>query len=171
MFALEKEPVLVEKARMVYLPEGTTWCDFWTGKSYTGGQRLRFDAPIEKIPLLVKAGSIIPMGPFVEYSTQKPADPIELRIYTGANGSFTLYEDENDNYNYEKGAFSTINFNWNDADKTLEISDRKGDFPGMIQKLTFNVILVKENHGNGLEISTKPDKTVNYTGVKQTVKF
>jgi alpha-D-xyloside xylohydrolase len=156
---------------MVYLPEGTTWYDFWTGKTYSGGQRIPFEAPIDKIPLLVKAGSIIPMGPFVEYSTQKPADPIELRIYKGANGSFTLYEDENDNYNYEKGIYSTIGFNWDDASKTLIIGARKGEFPGMLKTRTIKVVLVDEKHGNGIEISTSFDKTVVYNGEEQKIIF
>jgi alpha-D-xyloside xylohydrolase len=171
MFALEKEPVLVEKARMVYLPEGTTWYDFWTGKSYTGGQRSRFEAPIDKIPLLVKAGSIIPMGPFVEYSTEKPTDPLELRIYKGANGSFTLYEDENDNYNYEKGIYATIGFNWDDASKTLNIGARKGEFPGMLKTRTIKVVLVDEKHGAGIEISQLFDKVLVYNGDEQRVIF
>jgi alpha-D-xyloside xylohydrolase len=169
MWALEKEPVIVEKARMVYLPEGTSWFDFWTGKTYNGGQRARFEAPIDKIPLLVKAGSIIPMGPFVQYSTEKPADPIELRIYKGANGSFTLYEDENDNYNYEKGVFATIAFNWDDASKTLTIGARKGEFPGMLKTRTIKVVLVDEKHGNGIEISSSFDKTIAYNGEEQKI--
>lgn len=166
MFALEKEPVTTEKAKTVYLPAGTTWYDFWSGKTFEGGQHVKFEAPIEKIPLLVKAGSIIPMGPFVEYSTQKPADPIELRIYKGANGSFLLYEDENDNYNYEKGVYSTISFAWDDASNTLTIGDRKGEFPGMLKTRTIKIVLVDEKHGNGIDITQKVDKTITYTGEK-----
>jgi alpha-D-xyloside xylohydrolase len=171
MFAMEKEPVMVEKARMVYLPEGTTWYDFWTGKIFTGGQRTRFEAPIDKIPLLVKAGSIIPMGPFVEYSTQKQADPLELRIYKGANGSFTLYEDENDNYNYEKGVYATIAFGWDDASKTLTIEARKGEFPGMLKTRTIKVVLVDEKHGTGIEFSQLFDKVLVYNGDEQKIIF
>ncbi|HNW49763.1 MAG TPA: glycoside hydrolase family 31 protein [Prolixibacteraceae bacterium] len=171
MWALDKEPVNVVKTREVYLPEGTTWYDFWTGKTYTGGQRVKFEAPIDKLPLLVKAGSIIPMGPFVEYSTQKPADPLEIRIYRGANGSFTLYEDENDNYNYEKGVYSTIAFDWDDASKTLTIGVRKGEFPGMLKTRTIKVILVNENHGNGVEIPASFDKEITYNGDEQKLNF
>jgi alpha-D-xyloside xylohydrolase len=171
MFALEKEPVVVEKAKVVYLPDGTTWFDFWTGKTYTGGQRATFETPIDKIPLLVKAGSIIPMGPFVQYSTEKPADPLELRIYKGANGSFTLYEDENDNYNYEKGIYSTIDFNWNDASKTLNIGVRKGEFPDMLKTRTIKVVLVDEKHGTGIEISQLFDKVIVYNGDEKRVIF
>jgi alpha-D-xyloside xylohydrolase len=166
MFALEKEPVAVEKTKTVYLPSNTQWYDFWTGKKYSGGQDATFDAPIDMIPLLVKAGSIIPMGPFVEYSTQKPADPIELRIYKGANGSFTLYEDENDNYNYEKGVYATIDFAWDDASSTLTIGERKGEFPGMLKTRTIKIVLVDESHGNGIDLTQRADKTITYTGEK-----
>lgn len=106
------------------------------------------------------------MGPFVEYSTQKPADPIELRIYKGANGSFLLYEDENDNYNYEKGVYSTISFAWDDASNTLTIGERKGEFPGMLKTRTIKIVLVDEKHGNGIDITQKVDKTITYTGEK-----
>jgi alpha-D-xyloside xylohydrolase len=169
MWALDAEPVTTAKIKEVYLPAETTWFDFWTGKNYTGGQKVTLEAPIDKIPLLVKAGSIVPMGPFVEYSTQKPADPLELRIYKGANSSFTLYEDENDNYNYEKGIFATIDFSWDDASKTLTIGDRKGEFPGMLKTRTLKLVLVDEKHGNGIELSTSVDKTITYDGKKQVV--
>jgi alpha-D-xyloside xylohydrolase len=171
MFKLEKEPVTTPKVKKVYLPEGTTWYDFWTGKTYNGGQRATFDTPIDKIPLLVKAGSIIPMGPFVQYSTEKPEGPIELRIYKGANGSFTLYEDENDNYNYEKGVYATIAFNWDDTNKTLTIGARKGEFPGMLKTRTIKVVLVDEKHGAGIEISQLFDKVLVYNGDEQRVIF
>ena len=124
---------------------------------------------MDKIPLLVKAGSIIPMGPFVQYSTEKPADPIELRIYPGADGSFTLYEDENDNYNYEKGIYSTITFAWDDVKRELTLGERKGEFPGMLKKRTFKIILVREQQGTGIGITGKPDKIVRYDGKKQVI--
>jgi alpha-D-xyloside xylohydrolase len=130
---------------------------------------MKFDAPVERIPLLVKAGSIIPMGPFIQYTTEKPADPVELRIYTGADGTFTLYEDENDNYNYEKGMYATISFSWNDAGKELTIGERKGGFPGMLNKRTFRIILVKEQQGTGIGITEKPDQVVQYDGTQQVI--
>jgi len=99
---------------------------------------------------MVKAGSIVPMGPFVQYSNEKPADPIELRIYPGADGSFTLYEDENDNYNYEKGVYATIGFHWDDAKRQLTVDARKGTFPGMLQARTFHVVVVGKGHGAGV---------------------
>ena len=171
IFAKEKSIEVKAKTKEVYLPTNLAWFDFWTGKKYTGGKKITADAPIDKIPLFVKAGSIIPMGPFLQYSTEKPADPIELRIYSGTDGSFTLYEDENDNYNYEKGVYSIIDFKWNNANRELTIANRKGEFPGMLKERTINLVLVKENHGDGLDISSKPDKTVKYNGTELTVKL
>ena len=171
MFAKEKSEVVVEKTREVYLPKGNDWINFWTGLKYKGGESITTEAPIEIIPLFVKAGSIIPMGPFLQYATEKPADPIELRIYTGADGKFTLYEDENDNYNYEKGIYSTIEFEWLDKDHKLIIHDRNGEFPGMLKERTFNLVLVKDNNGYGLEVSEHPDQTVRYNGSKTEIKF
>ncbi len=156
-------------AREVYLPQ-TTWYNFWTGATIKGGTTITADAPIETMPLYVRAGSIIPMGPFMEYATEKKNDTIELRIYPGADGAFTLYEDENDNYNYENGKFATITFTWHDAQQLLAISDTKGDFPGMLKQRVFNVVLVKENHGIDVE-NTKSDESVSYTGKKMQVKL
>lgn len=151
----------------VYLPKGTQWFDFWTGKIFEGGQTIKADASYETMPLYVKAGSILPMGPFIQYSTEK-TDPLEIRIYPGADGEFSLYEDENDNYNYEKGIYSTIGFQWDDASKTLTIKDRKGEFPGMLKNRKFNIVLVEENSGVGIEISKNP-KAIDYSGKKLVV--
>jgi alpha-D-xyloside xylohydrolase len=152
------------KTRKVYLPKSTKWYDFWTGKNLIGGQTIDAQSPIETIPVYVKAGSIVPMGPFLQYATEKSADPIELRIYTGSNGKFELYEDENDNYNYEKGAYSTIPIQWNESKQTLTIGKRKGSFPGMLEKRTFRVVWVSEGHGSGLKIEEKPDRVIAYHG-------
>jgi alpha-D-xyloside xylohydrolase len=160
-----------EKTRSVYLPAGTQWIDFWTGDKFDGGRNVLADAPIDKLPLMIKAGSIVPMGPFVQYSTEKPADPIELRIYPGADGSFTLYEDENDNYNYEKGVYSTITFHWNDAKHQLTLDARQGNFPGMLKTRTFQVVLVQKTHGTGVEVTTNPDKVITYSGNPLTVQL
>ena len=159
------------KTRNVYLPKSVKWYDFWTGKTLEGGQTIAAQAPIETMPLYVRAGSIVPMGPFLQYATEKPADPIELRIYQGANGQFTIYEDENETYSYEKGLYSTITLSWNDQAKTLTISKREGSFPGMLVKRTFNVVLVKESHGVGVGFADKIDKTIIYNGVLQQIKF
>jgi alpha-D-xyloside xylohydrolase len=102
------------KTREVYLPAGTSWYNFWTGEVSNGGQKLTVDVPMDMMPLYVRAGFFVPMGPVMQYATEKPADKIELRIYPGANGSFKYYEDENDNYNYEKGAKATFTLNWNE---------------------------------------------------------
>jgi len=159
-----------KKSRRVYLPESTTWFDFWTGQKLTGGQTIDASAPIETIPLYIKAGSIIPMGPFLQYATEKPADPLEIRIYPGADGTFVLYEDENNNYNYEKGVFSTITFRWTDAKHQLTFDKRKGTFPGMSEKRTFQIVIVNNNKGTGTGITGKPDKTVQYSGAEQIIQ-
>jgi len=171
IFAKEKSVVTNSKNREVYLPASQLWIDFWTGEKLEGGKKIIADAPIETLPLMVKAGSIIPMGPFLQYSTEKPADPIELRIYRGANGNFTLYEDENDNYNYQKGVYATIDFKWNDSTKQLIIGERKGEFPGMLKERTFKIVLVRPNHGTGVEICTTPDKEITYYGKELKVSL
>jgi alpha-D-xyloside xylohydrolase len=155
--------------RSVYLPKGTQWFDFWTGKSYSGGITVKADASFETMPLYVKAGSIIPMGPFIQYSSEK-TDPLEIRIYPGASGEFVLYEDENDNYNYEKGVYSLIEFHWNNALKTLTISERKGEFPGMLNKRKFEIVLVNENSGIGIETQAI-SKAIDYSGKKMEVSL
>ena len=158
------------KTRKVYLPKGNKWFDFWTGESLAGGQSIDAAAPIETMPLYVKAGSIVPMGPNVEYATEKTSAPIELRIYPGANGEFKFYEDENDNYNYEKGNSSTFSFKWNDKLRQLTISARKGSFPGMAKSHAFSIVIVKEGRGVNTEIS-KPDKNITYLGNAMVVNL
>jgi alpha-D-xyloside xylohydrolase len=169
--AILVNPVTTQGAtsRTVYLPQAT-WYDFWTGEKQEGGKRITADAPIEKLPLFVRAGSIIPMGPKMEWTTEKPADPIELRIYPGADGDFTLYEDQNDGYAYEKGAHATIALHWDDAAKTLTLGAREGSFPGMLAEHTFRVVLVGKGHGVGIGESAAADKTVKYKGEKLVVK-
>jgi len=156
-------------ARSVYLPEGR-WYDFWSGAVLKGAGSVTAPAPIERIPLYVRAGSIVLMGPEIEWSTEKPADPIELRVYRGADGNFTLYEDENDTYNYEKGAHATIPFHWDDAHQTLILGERKGEFAGMLLTRTFRITFVTENHGAGIKSDDKPDRIVKYQGKSVTVK-
>ena len=150
-------------SREVYLPDAK-WYDFWSGASSRGAKQISAEAPLDRLPLYVRAGSIIPLGPDLEWSTEKPADPIELRIYRGADGEFTLYEDENDNYNYEKGIHATISFRWDDARQVLTIGDRQGDFPGMLASRTFRVVLVGEHHGAGIWPTANADKVVQYLG-------
>ena len=155
-------------ARHLYLP-AAKWYDFWTGAAIQGGRTLDAPTTIDRMPLFVRAGSILPLGPDIEYAAQKSADPIELRIYRGANGAFTLFEDENDTYDYEKGVYATIPFSWDDATHTLTIGDRSGSFPGMLEKRTFRIVFVTENHGVGGGLTQNADKTVEYTGKKISV--
>ena len=160
-------------SRTVYLPKQKGWYDLYTNKYYNGGQTITADAPYEKIPVFVPEGSILLYGPQMEWSDQKPADVINVNVYAGKSGEFTLYEDENTNYNYAKGAYSTIKFNYDDTKKKLTISERKGEFPGMLKNRTFNIIL----HTPGMITATlNPDdtsnaKVVKYTGKKVTVKL
>ena len=125
--------------------------------------------PLDRLPLYIRAGSILPLGPDQEWSTQKPKNPIKLRIYPGANGDFVIYEDENDNYNYEKSVYATITLHWDDAAHTLTIGDRKGQFPGMLENRTFHVVFVRENHGVGVNPADEVDKVLQYSGKQVTV--
>ncbi len=159
------------KTEEVYLPEGTEWYDFWTGKRIAGGQKISKKIPIDIIPLYIKAGSILPMGPKVQYATEKKWDDLEIRVYPGADGKFVLYEDEFDNYNYEKGNYTTITFFWNDAKKELTISDRQGSYPGMLSERKFNIVKVSINSGVSLDKVNKFDKEVIYKGKTVTVNL
>jgi alpha-D-xyloside xylohydrolase len=158
-------PVTVAGAtnRNVYLPSGTTWYDFWTGQTNVGGQIISAAAPINIMPIQVRAGSIVPYGPPIQYATEDH-DPIELRVYRGANGSFTLYDDEGDNYDYESGSYATILITWNDAAQTLTIGARQGSYPGMLTARTFHVVWVSPNHGTGIGQTSAPDSVVIYNG-------
>jgi alpha-D-xyloside xylohydrolase len=159
------------KSEEVYLPAGTDWYDFWTGEKHSGGQTLNRETPIDVMPLYAKAGSILPIGPKVQYATERKWDNLEIRVYPGTNGEFTLYEDENDNYNYEKGAYSTITFKWDDQKKALTVNSRKGTFPGMLTTRTFQVVIVSSNHGTGVDATDQVEKVVDYTGTKKKVAF
>ncbi len=159
-------PVVVDKAteRNVYLPAGEKWVDFWTGNLLDGGQTITKQAHADIIPLYVKAGSILPWGPDVQYSTEKNWDNLEIRVYPGANGSFTLYEDENDGYNYEDGKYTEIPFTWDDATETLTIGARQGDFEGMLKERTFRICKVSPRRGTGDLHETHYDATITYDG-------
>ncbi len=154
--------------RRLYLPKAQ-WFDFWSGAVKNGPMDVDAAAPLSRIPLYVRAGSIVPMGPDLQYATEKPADPVELRVYPGADGDFSIYEDENDNYNYEKGAYATIPLHWDNAAHTLTIGDRKGQFPGMLSSRTFRVVFVGDGHGTGIDPTAEPDQTVQYNGAAVTV--
>lgn len=158
------------KSKKVYLPVGSRWVDFWTGITYDGGMEIAKETPVDIMPLYLKAGSILPWGPEVQFAEEKKWDNLEIRIYPGADGSFVLYEDENNNYNYEKGFFSTIEFKWDDKNKVLTIDKRKGQFNGMLKSRKFKVLVVGENNGTGDKPAAKY-KTVNYKGNSTQVKL
>ena len=150
----------VQKTATKYLPKDAKWYDFWTNKQYNGGQHVTLETSFDRVPMFVRAGSILPLGPEMQYVGEKAWDNLELRIYPGADGSFLLYEDEGDNYNYEKGAYSTIAFQWNDRTRTLTIADRQGSYPGMLQSRQFTLVL--------------PDgkqQTVRYDGTQLTIRL
>lgn len=165
------EDFTIMKSKEVYLPQAPHWYDFWTGEQFDGGTRISKETPLHIIPLFVKAGSILPLGPQVQYAGEKKWDRLEIRIYPGADGNFVLYEDENDSYNYEKGAYTTINFHWNDKKKELTIDDRQGTFPGMLETRNFSIVQVNAGKGNGIEKTGTPDKLVTYSGKKLVVKL
>ncbi len=159
------------KSEEVYLPAGADWYDFWTGEKYSGGTTIEKETPLDIMPLYLKAGSILPIGPDVQYAEEKKWDDLEIRVYTGENGEFVLYEDEFDNYNYEKGVFSTITFSWNDAEQKLTIGDREGSFPGMLQERSFNIVIVDSENGTGMNYTSAYDHEVIYTGDEIEISF
>ena len=148
------------KSTNIYLPAGTLWYDFWTNEKHEGGKEITKETTLDVIPLYVKAGSIIPVGPQVQYATEKPWDHLELKVYAGANGNFILYEDEFDNYNYEKGAYTEIPISWNNASRKLTIGARKGAYEGMLKNRKFTVTL-----------QDGTQKSVDYNGKAVSVKF
>lgn len=155
----------------VYLPEyDQGWIDFWSGKKFNGGQSVDIDVTLDKIPLFVKAGSILPLGPEKQYASEDTDKPWEIRIYPGADATFAIYEDEGDNYNYEQGKSATFQLTWKDAEKTLEISDQKGSFTGMKEERTLNVTVVSPQQGTGVKVAT-PTQTVTYSGKPLQVAF
>jgi alpha-D-xyloside xylohydrolase len=148
------------KSATKYLPKGAEWYEFWTGKRMKGGQNVTIETTLDRVPMFVRAGSILPLGPEMQYVGEKSWDNLELRIYPGADGTFTLYEDEGDSYNYEKGVYSTIQFSWNDRSRTLTIGDRKGEYPGMLKSRKFTIVLP-----NG------SSQTVDYNGQTKQIKI
>jgi alpha-D-xyloside xylohydrolase len=154
----------------VYLPKSDSWYEFWSGKHFNGGQSIITAAPLDKIPLFVKAGSILPMGKFMQYTTEKQADTLEIRIYKGEDGEFVLYEDEGDNYNYEKGKYTTIAFSWNEKAQILTIGERQGNFPGCLMKRVFNIVTVDESNGFGIYQNYSLSRKVIYNGKTLEIK-
>ena len=148
------------KTASKYLPKGTKWYDFWTNQLYNGGQNVTLQTSLDRVPMFVRAGSILPLGPEMQYVGEKSWDDLELRVYPGADGEFTLYEDEGDNYNYEKGQYATITFRWNDRSRTLTLCERKGSYPGMLQKRQFTIVL-----------PSGQTKQIDYDGTEQKVEL
>lgn len=159
------------KTKESYLPAGSDWYDFWTSEKISGGRNVVKETPIETIPLYIKAGAIIPFGPEVQYATEKKWDHLQINVYAGANGTFVLYEDENDNYNYEKGVYSTIQLNLDDKKQILTINDRNGSFPGMLEKRTFDITLITEKTEAGQKMVSKSEKSVSYERKKVIINF
>ncbi|MGB8029917.1 MAG: glycoside hydrolase family 31 protein [Terracidiphilus sp.] len=157
-------------SRSVVLPAGNNWVDFWSGRIYHGGETIVADAPLDQIPILVKEGSIVPMGPVVQ-STAEAEDPLEIRVFGGNEADFLLYEDTGDSYAYEHGARATIHLHWDDRRNMLSIGDRAGAFQGMPNKQTFRIVLVKEEHGIGFGSESAPDRTVTYAGHRMAIAF
>ncbi|MBP7507228.1 MAG: DUF5110 domain-containing protein [Prolixibacteraceae bacterium] len=157
------------KIHRAYLPESSGWYDFWTGRLIDGGQTVEADVALDKIPLYIKSGSILPIGQKVQYSSESKNDSLEIRIYEGADCEFTLYDDEGDNYNYEKGNFSEITFSWNNSERSLSISNRNGTYNGMPIEQTLNVILISGNKTIDFNSIKKFDKVIQYAG--NNVKF
>ena len=164
-------PVLQADAsrRTVYLPESPAWYDFWTGSSQKGGVEVDASAPLDRLPLYMRAGTILPLGPEIEYASEKPEGPIDLRIYRGADGSFDLYQDAGDSYDYEKGAHAVIPLRWSEAARTLMIGERKGSYPGMPANIQFNITWVSAGHGSGPAVP-QPDRTIQYSGQQVSVQ-
>ena len=146
------------------------WYDFYTNRLYDGGQAISRSTPISEMPVYVKAGSILPFGPEVQYNDEKALDNLEIRIYPGSDGRFTLYEDEGDNYNYEQGAFTEINFYWDDARRSLLIAGRTGKFKGMLKKRQFRIVIVDSQSSRGDQPMTG-GRVVEYKGKKTEIRF
>lgn len=157
---------LEARSTQIYLPSRTTWYDFWTNEKHNGGTTITRKTDISTIPLYVRAGSILPIGPDVQYATEKSWNELEIRIYPGADGEFTLYEDEFDNYNYEKGLYSTIRFAWDNKKQTLTIGERSGSFPGMIGNRKFRIVKI-----NTAPTAPTATETIEYDGKAQSIRL
>jgi alpha-D-xyloside xylohydrolase len=164
-------PAFTDKNISVYLPKHTRWYDFWSGTSVKGGQTIHVSPPTDQIPLFIPAGSIIPVGPDIQYATQITDEPVELRVYSGKNAEFTLYDDEGDTYNYEKGICAQIPIRWDDDTRSLTLGNQEGSYPGAPSERTFHIVLVNAGHGAGVESTANPDAIVTYRRKAQTIKL
>jgi alpha-D-xyloside xylohydrolase len=154
-----------------YLPEGADWYDFWTNDRLAGGARVEKAVPLDILPLYVRAGSIIPLGPVVQYATERPDAPYEIRVYPGADGRFTVYEDDDETYAYEQGEYATFDLVWDDDARTLSIGARNGTFPGLVESRRLDVVMAGPGQTAGLTEATSPTRTVTYTGEALTLRF
>jgi alpha-D-xyloside xylohydrolase len=151
------------RSREVYFPAGNQWYDFYSNQPYEGGKKGLVEAPLERIPVFVPAGAILPIGPVMQYASEKKADDLEIRVYKGKNGQFSLYEDDGTNYDYEKGAYATILFEYDDAQGTLTIGQRQGRYEGMVYDRTFRI--------NCIGKTDSKTRVVTYNGTKTVVKL
>jgi alpha-D-xyloside xylohydrolase len=158
------------RQRKVYLPAGAAWYELYTNRKFAGGKAVVVQAPLSRMPLFIREGSIVPVGPEIQYTGQQPAAPISVLVYTGRDGTFSLYEDEATNYNYEKGAFSTIAFSYNDAKGELTIGRRTGEFAGMPTSRTFNIRWITPGAASGTDFNAKPDQVVEYSGENVVIR-
>lgn len=165
-------PVTAYKARTreLYLPKGETWYDFWTGKAVAAGA-VNTPAPLGTMPVFVKAGSIVPLGPEKQYISEKASDPITLFVYAGADGKFTLYEDDGETYGYEHGAFTQIPILWDEAAGTLTLGERVGQFEGMLRSRMFQVVLISRTKAVGFSFEPPVTKSMKYDGKVLRVKL
>jgi len=155
----------------VYLPGRASWYDFWTGEKEQGGRAIRADAPLAHLPLFVPAGSILPLGPDIQYAAESTDAATELRVYPGADADFALYDDAGDTYDYEKGMYAVIPLHWDQARRTLSLGDQKGRYPEEPASREFTIVLVREGHGTGGELTASPDTRIVYRGKRMTVKL
>jgi alpha-D-xyloside xylohydrolase len=159
------------RSREVYLPAGTLWYDYYSGQSSRGGQTIRASAPYERMPLFVRAGAIVPTGPAIQHTANNSHSPVTLNVYTGADGTFSLYEDDGVSRQYLHGQYSRIPLNWNERSRTLTVGTREGRYPGMAGKRTINVRWMRPGSPRALAFDAKTDATISYDGREQTVKM
>jgi alpha-D-xyloside xylohydrolase len=169
--ALRNAKPALDNSYATYLPKSAAWFDFWTNARYDGGQKVTGHYALNRFPLYVRAGSIVPLGPVVQYATEKLDAPYEIRVYPGADARFTVYEDDNETYNYEKGQYAAYELTWNDAAKTLTVGDRQGSFPGMMASRTLSIELASQDANAGIGEGSANVKTVTYSGKKIEVRF
>ena len=171
LHALATRKPEVNNAVQTHLPADTDWFDFWTHQRHSGGQAVTTHSPLDTFPLYVRAGSIVPMGPVMQYATEKPAAPYEIRVYPGANARFTVYEDDNETSAYEQGAHATYELSWDDAARTLRVGARRGSFPGMVPTQELRVVLASPGRNARVEEGASSVRKLTYTGRPVAVSF